>query len=576
MIGQDPGLVAGYVSGERDFFCCAPPVSNRLIQFPVSAPVLLNPDLHRRFRQVFVRFITEFGARKPIVGICLPPIGKHFRCGYGNPVKTVVTGLEPDIQLLQRDLVVRGLHHIVPVQVMGRIIFPAILQVRNFAGRTRGILIAVSGRQHLIFHSEALPAPELAHSHFIGAVFLVIGVCAAVRHVPGRDIVRMARMGVRILIYTEAAFWEIPLGMQILYGLLRAGAGNLLRVIFPGRIGFRQFPFRGSGDAVGLVRLHLLHRVGNPDVLRVPARLFVKVVFCNPVRPVAARMCSGILRDESTAAAYSSQGNSGNRRTVSHRFSGPQIHVQVEILRCGILGFRMPADIDIIVRRFHPAGQFFLEVRRDILRCGVDRAGYLRAGKARVRNDFQHRLGVNHCRQFSRGHGIQHFPGHRVRHLDLRLQFIAGQHIHQVRCFQTGNGSLERHLRGSVDRHVIDDRVLSVFGVFPVPAIRLARRMRHGKRQPSVSFRQDASIGAGTPLMENLFRGKNPDRTRFMRFLACQDRYDLVLHTDGFVRVIFLLLIQPVRIPVIVSRLPLNLQAQDLPFLVGALRVPDG
>ena len=278
LVGQDPCLVAGYVSGERDFLCCAPPVRNRLVQFPVSAPVLLNPDLHRRFRQVFVRFIAEFGARKPVVGIRLPPVGKHFRRGYGDPVETVVTGLEPGVQLLQRDLVVRGLHHIVPVQVMGRIVFPAILQVRNLAGRAGGILIAVSGRQHFIFNSNVLAAPELAGSHFISVVFLVIGACAVVRHVPGRGVVRMTRVGVRKLVYTETAFREIPLGMQILYGLLRAGPGDLLRVIVPGRIGFRQFPFCGGGDAVGLVRLHLLYRVGNPDVLCVPVRLFVKAV----------------------------------------------------------------------------------------------------------------------------------------------------------------------------------------------------------------------------------------------------------------------------------------------------------
>ena len=371
LVGREAGFVAGDAFREGDRFRPAPQ-RYRLQQRPAAVRVL-DPHLHVRLRQAVVRPVAERRPRKHVLGLggLQVAVGEHFRRGHGDPGEAVVAGLQGAADILDGQRVVRGLHQVVPVQVVGRIVFPALREIRDLAGRARGIRVAVPGGQHLVFNGHGLVVPQRADRRGVCMVFLVVAVRAAVRHVLRRGGVRMARMGICILVYAEASRRILPFRMHIVHRGVHAFLRDLLRVASPRRVCLGHLPSRGGADRVGLVGLHRGGRIGDPDLLRAVSRPGAPVV---PVigrdRPavVLSGLRAGILRGDRAAAGGPAQDDPGDHRSVSGGLPGPQVHVQPEILRRVVVGLGLPAYEDIAVRRFLAARQLAEDVRGDVVR----------------------------------------------------------------------------------------------------------------------------------------------------------------------------------------------------------------
>ena len=445
---------------------------------------------------------------------------------------------------------------------MGGVLFPAFRQVRHLARRARGVRIAVPHGKHLEVQRHALSVAQRADSHLVGLVlFVALGAGAPVRPVLHRGVVRMAGLRARILVHAKRSRRILPSRVQIVRRRCRPGPGDFPRVAGLLRVGFRQRPLRRRADRIGFVVLHLVRGIRRPDFpgpVVVPSPAVIVVPDRLPAVVLPGLLAGGLRADRPAADVDLTQDDARDRDPVSFRHPGPHVHVQAEVLRAFIQRPGFPAHKHILIRRFRAAGQVLLRARRNAFRRRVHLGGHARAG---ITQAFPC---VDDRRQFLGAHGVLHAVAGRDLHRGL--QGIAGPHIHDLRNQDPGDRTLEINIRRGIDSRVVDDGVLPVLRFLPVPQGILARSVRNGEGHSAASRRHNRTISVVcAPLMPDLPREQDPDRTRLMRFLSCQDDVDLELHAD-FRIVAVLPDKQPVRLPVrrAVRRHPLDLRAPDL------------
>ena len=177
--------------------------------------VQFNPQIHRRLRDGLIR--NKAKHRAVVIEVIRRILGlvpvEHFRGCDRDAQELVVIGIGLDqlafrvaIHILEPVPPVRGVHDIVPVQVVLRIVRPcrgiprvvihavnAVVQRRcmlsavdvfpahHIGQRAAGKDVAVTHGQHLILHIHILPVAQAVQGHFIGVILPVADAVALVR-----------------------------------------------------------------------------------------------------------------------------------------------------------------------------------------------------------------------------------------------------------------------------------------------------------------------------------------------------------------------------------------------------------
>ena len=408
--------------------------------------VQLHPQLHRRLRDAFIRYEAEGRGIEIIRRVLrLVPV-EHLRRRDRHALELIVVRVCLDQLALRRSRhvlepvpPVRRVHHVVPVQVVVRVLRPCrrvpivVVASPDAFVQRRGVLVAVdvlpahhvrqwpagedvavAHRQDFVLHLHVDALPQPVQRHLIRVVLLVI-VARPSRVRTHRAV--LVRLGLlRVFEHHKASRRVLPLRPRVRRRAVRIRRRHKFRVRTPQflriprvRVLLRQRPRRPVQHPVRRVPLHVLRAVCRPQVAHVVVRLRALVVpgvRQHVLRPHVVYRGSAVLRpqhhcrrrphqvdlapflivDHLVAADVLRQVRRRVIRAV-HLHAATVLHVQAEVLVPRVLRVGTPPHIHVLLR-VRSLRQVRQQRRRHRFRVLIEHAVLVRVAQRLFRVDL--------------------------------------------------------------------------------------------------------------------------------------------------------------------------------------------